>query len=172
MCLLTFAVGESYMMLRGYPLLPAKDCIILLGMIVLNVFVYASLAYLLALFIRSESAWSGMLSIVGTLVGFVGAVYLPMSMLPESVGNAIKCLPILHGTAMMRQVLIKDALAETFTGLPHIAEDIFKEQMGVSIMQNGKEITMQYQIIFLATCGIISIIAAVLISKRKKMRDR
>lgn len=172
MCLLTFAVGEGYMMLRGYPLIPAMDCLILMGMIALNVFVYASLAYLLALFIQSESAWSGMLTIVGTLVGFVGAVYLPMSMLPESVGNAIKCLPILHGTAMMRKVLIKDAMAETFAGLPTMAGDIFKEQMGVSILQNGKEITMQYQIVFLAACGIMAIIAAILISKRKKVRDR
>lgn len=172
MCVLTLAVGEGYMVLQGHGLLPAADLLKIVGMIMLNAFVYAALGYLLAMAIHSDSAWSGMLTIVGTLVGFVGGIYLPMSQLPESVCNVMKCFPVLHGTAMMRVVLTKDAIEKTFAGLPEMAGDVFREEMGVEIMAGSSEITLGYQIIFLLAYGIIAIVAATWISKRRKVRDR
>lgn len=172
MCVLTLVFGEIYMALCGHPLLVLADCLKLFGMIVLNTFVYASIAYVMALFIHSESAWSSVLTIVGTLVGFVGAIYLPMSMLPEGVSKVLKCLPILHGAAMMREVCTKDAIERTFAGLPESAGDAFRQQMGVSIVISGKEVSLHYQILFLAICAIMAIVASAWISKRRKLKDR
>jgi multidrug/hemolysin transport system permease protein len=170
--MLTFVVGEIYMVVQGRSLLPFMAWIKVLGMIILNTFVYAALGYLLALCVRSESGWGGMLTIVGTLVGFVGAIYLPMSQLPESVGNVLKCLPVLHGAAMMRVVLTEAAVEETFLGLPEIVGEVFKEEMGVVILAEGNEVTLMSQILFLLAYGIIAIIIAAIISKRRKIRDR
>ena len=172
MCTLTLILGELYMAFCGHPLLSATDCLKLYGMIVLNTFVYASLSYFIALFIHSESAWSGIMTIIGTLVGFVGAIYLPMSMLPESVSRVLKCLPVLHGAAMMRVVCTKDAIDRTFAGLPEIAGDTFREQMGVSIFMGDREIALFDQILFLFICAIIAIIASAWITKIRKLRDR
>lgn len=172
MCILTLILGELYMAFCGHPLLCAADFLKLCGMIVLNTFVYASLSYFIALFIHSESAWSSIMTIVGTLVGFVGAIYLPMSMLPEGVSRVLKCLPVLHGAAMMRMVCTKDAINQTFAGLPEIAGDTFREQMGVSVFMGDREIVLFDQILFLLICAIIAIIASVWITKRRKLRDR
>lgn len=172
MCVLTFVLGEIYMAVCGHPLLHAADCLKLLGMIVINTFTYASLSYLLALFIHSESAWSSIFTIIGTLVGFVGAIYLPMSMLPEGVSRVLKCLPVLHGAAMMRTVCTEDAITKTFDGLPPIAGDMFREQMGVSVFMNDQEITVQYQLLFMILCAIIAIIVSAWISKGRKLKDR
>lgn len=172
MCTLTLILGELYMAFCGHPLLSAADCLKICGMIVLNTFVYASLSYFMALFIHSESAWSSVMTIVGTLVGFVGAIYLPMSMLPEGVSKVLKCLPVLHGAAMMRMVCTKDAVDQTFAGLPEIAGDTFREQMGVSVFMGDREIVLLDQILFLLICAIIAIIASAWITKRRKLRDR
>ena len=172
MCVLTLILGESYMALCGHPLLTAAECLKLLGMIVLNTFVYASIAYLMALFIHGEGAWSSIMTIVGTLVGFVGAIYLPMSMLPEGVGKVLKCLPVLHGAAMMRMVCTRNAIEQTFAGLPENAGDTFRQQMGVCIFMGDREISLNYQIIFLVIYAIIAIVASAWISKGRKLRDR
>lgn len=172
MCVLTFIAGEGYMVLCGRPLLVGVDCLKILGMIVLNVFVYASIAYLLAMCIRSTSAWSGMLTIVGTLVGFAGGIYLPMSMLPQGVVKVMKCLPVLHGAGMMREVCTRAAIEQTFAGLPKIAGEMFRKQMGISISMENGIAGVAYQITFLAACGIIAILAGMLISRRRKLRDR
>lgn len=95
-------------------------------------------------FVRSESAWSSIFTIIGTLVGFLGAIYLPMSMLPEGVAKVLKCLPILHGAAMMRMVCTNEAIAEAFDGLPAIAGETFREQMGVSIFIERKVLLHKY----------------------------
>lgn len=176
MCVLTLAVGEIYMAVCGHSFLPIADWIQLFGMIVVNTLVYASLSYLLVLFIHSESAWSSIFTIIGTLVGFVGAIYLPMSMLPEGVGKVLKCLPVLHGAAMMRTVCTKDAIAKTFDGLPAIAGETFREQMGVSVfVEKGgvsTEISLRSQLLFLVIYAIIAIAVSALVSRRRRLQDR
>lgn len=172
MCLFTLAAGEAYMAVQGHPLLPAGSLLKLAGMIALNAFVYSAISYLLALFVRSESGWGGLQTIMGTLVGFVGAIYLPVSMLPDGVVKVLKCLPVLHGAAMMRQICIVDALEKTFHGLPEAASEMFKEQMGVTIQINGDETKLSYQILFLLFYGIMAVAVSAVITKRRRLRDR
>ncbi len=99
LCTVTLAVSQVYFAVTGQTTLVWTALLQLLGMIVLNAFVYAAIAYFIALFVHSVGAWNGILSIVGTLVGFVGAIYLPMSVLPESVADILRHLPVLHGAA-------------------------------------------------------------------------
>ncbi|MCI8285592.1 MAG: ABC transporter permease [Firmicutes bacterium] len=172
MCVLTLIFGEIYSAFCGDPLLGTPECLKLFGMIVLNTLVYAAVSYLLALFVHSESAWNSLLTIIGTLVGFAGAVYLPMSTLPEKVGAALKCLPVLHGASMMRRVCTDEAVSETFAGLPDAAGDSFREQMGVSVIVGGGKVAMQYQIIFLMIFAAAAIGISVWISKKRRLHDR
>lgn len=172
MCVLTLIVGEIYMALCGHPLFDAVEWLKLFGMIALNTLTYASLSYLLALFIHSESAWSSIMTIVGTLVGFLGAIYLPVSMLPASVSKVLKCLPVLHGAAMMRTFCTDNAIAKTFEGLPETAADMFREQMGVSVFVKNKEISLQSQLLFMVIYMIAALIVSVWISRGRKLKDR
>ncbi|MCM1039551.1 MAG: ABC transporter permease [Ruminococcus sp.] len=172
LCLVTLLAGEGYMLLTGHELLPVSSLCKLTGMIVLNTFVYAAIAYLIALFVHSDSAWGGLLTVVGTLVGFVGAIYLPMSVLPEKVAEVLKYLPVLHGAAMMRIVCVEDALAETFAGLPEEAADIFKESMGISIIIDGSEVSFGAQFCYLLLLGLAVTAAAALITRKRMLNER
>lgn len=168
MCLFTLAVGEAYMAFLGHPLLPVVSILKLAGFIFLNAFVYSAISYLLALFVGSNSAWGGLQTIVGTLVGFVGAIYLPVSMLPDGVMKVLKCLPVIHGAAMMREICIQDALEKTFYGLPKVAAETFKEQMGVTIQMKSGNIGLTGQILFLLLYGIIAVAVSTVIMKKRK----
>lgn len=170
MCILTFLVGEGYMLLRGYPLLTVSDWPALFGMLLLNVFVYAAAACLLTLFVHSESAWGGLLTIVGTLVGFVGATYLPMGTLPAGVGNVLKFFPVLHGTAMLRQVMTKDAILRMFAGLPEEVSRVYREEMGITVIMGQKTVTLTAQLLFLSVCALLSIGVAALLGRRRRTR--
>lgn len=172
MSFLTLVIGEIYMAMQGFGLLGIGAVLKLLGMIMLNAFVYAAIGYLLVLFIHSESAWGGMLTVVGTLVGFLGAIYLPVSMLSEKIVNVLKCLPVIHGTAMMREVITKDAMKVTFEGLPDLVSQTFAKEMGIVLWSGDMQITLGKQILVLALYAIIAIVAATIISKRRKIHDR
>ena len=172
MSFLTLLIGEGYMLLQGHPGLSPDAVMKAAGMIMINAFVYAAIGYLLALFIHSESAWGGMLTVVGTLVGFLGGIYLPVSQLSETMVRILKCLPILHGTAMMRVVLTKDAVEETFRGLPGAVPEMFEKEMGITLWNGDAQIPLQNQILILVLYGIIAIVAATVISKKRKIHDR
>lgn len=172
MCALTLAAAQVWLLGSGREILSATVILRLIGMIMLNTFVYASLSYLLALFIHSGSAWSGILTVVGTLVGFLGAVYLPVYMLPEGIASFLKGLPILHGVSMMRRECIGAALDMAFAGLPEEVTRQFCENMGIVIYIRDTEIAAGTQCFWLLLLSVVALITAALISRRRRLRDR
>lgn len=172
MCVLTLAAGEVYFLIRGYGLLSGAAILKLVGIIALCAFTFAALGYLLALFVHSDSAWSGLLTIIGTLVGFLGGIYLSLGSLSEGLQNVLKCIPVLHGAAMLRAVCTEDAIGETFAGLPDMAGDTFRKEMGVTLFWGEREILFWEQVAFLLGCAIIAIVAAALVNRRRKWKDR
>lgn len=169
--LFTLGLGNVFLMTNDSGL-SMQTCLLLAGMILVNSFFYASFAYLLSLFVQSSSAWSALLSLVGTLVGFLGAVYLPMAMLPDKVGAVLKALPILHGAAMMRRVSVQEALADTFAGLPAEVIEEYSEGVGITVSVNGEILSITEQMVFVVTLGIVITAAAAFITWKRSVRDR
>ena len=172
MSFLTFLIGQGYLLLQGNPIFSVEVFLKVLAIILLNASVYAAIGYLLALFVHSESAWGGLLTVIGTLVGFLGGIYLPVSQLSEGVVKVLKCLPILHGTAMMREVLTKEALETTFAGLSERIPQQYAKEMGITLWNGEVQISLENQISILLLYGIIAIIIAAAISKRRTIQDR
>lgn len=170
-CVLTFAIGELYIVSMGGKLLGFIATAKIVGMIIINVFVSASAMILLASLIHSESAWSGLGTIIGTLVGFVGGIYLPMGALPETVQNILKCFPVLHGTAMMRNVITEAIIDQTFDGAEQVVAQ-YKEEMGITVTLNGGIVSSTFQMIFIISCGIVALLVATLLLKKRAIRDR
>lgn len=167
MCVLTLFISELYIIITGGALLSAIKIFKILGVIFVNVFMSACLMFLIALFVHSNSAWNGIATISGTLIGFIGGTYLPMGMLPESIQNVLKCLPFLHGTAMMRQVCTEDVIAKTFYDFPTEAGTGYQEFMGITVKIKDRMMSINMQIAFLIICGIIALgISAFIIKKR------
>lgn len=170
--ILTLAAGEIYMVARGWGLLPIPALAAMCGIIFLNTFVYAALGYLLAMFIHSYSAWGGMLTIVGTLVGFAGGIYLTMSAFSDRLQTVLKCLPILQGTSLMRRVCLEEITETTFRGMPSQAVEIFQESMGITLTAGDGIISIGAQFSILLLYGIIAVGIAVILNKGRKLKDR
>ncbi|MBD5468652.1 MAG: ABC transporter permease [Lachnospiraceae bacterium] len=176
MCVLTLAVGELYFVMRGYPMLSALSLVKLIGMIALNTFTFSTLGYLLALFIRSDSAFSGVMTIIGTLVGFVGGIYISVGMFGKTLRHVLLCLPVLHGASMMRQVCTDAALAKTVAGLPDAAYDAFLkelgEELGISLYWDGKLVPPVVSVLVLLGYALLAIVIAALCNRNRRMKDR
>ena len=170
--ILTLAAGELYMAVKGWGLLPVSVLAAMCGMIFLNSFVYAALGYLLAMLIHSYSAWAGMLTIVGTLVGFAGGIYLTMSAFSDRLQTVLKCLPVLQGTSLMRRVCLEEITETTFQGMPPQAVTIFREDMGITLTAGERILSVGEQLAVLALYGVIAISIAVLLNKGRKLKDR
>lgn len=171
MSLFTLVLGNLLLIANGGGL-SAKTCLTLAGMILANSFLYAAFSYLLTLFVHSSGAWNGILTVSGTLVGFLGGIYLSMEILPEKVCTAMKVLPVLHGASMMRRVSVQEALNETFAGLPSAVAEGYSEGMGITVSVNGEIVSVSMQLLFVILLGVGITILSAWISIRRTGRDR
>jgi multidrug/hemolysin transport system permease protein len=172
MCSLTIIIGEAYIVATGGIMLPIAILGKVFLYIVLNVFTSATMVFLIANFVHSQSAFGGLSTIIGTLVGFIAGIYLPMGMLPERVQNVLKCFPLLHGCSFMRDLLTKDILAKTFTNCPEELMNGYKEYMGITILYEGEAISTTIKIAFLVISGIIFIGIAALLQRKRNVMSR
>ncbi len=171
-CLITLAAGELFAAANGAQLPDVAGQLGLIGVIALNSFTYAGVMYFAATLVRTQGAWSGFSTLTGTLVGFLGGIYLPIGSLPEAVQTALKCLPTIYGCSVYRSILTENALAQTFEGAPAQLVSEYGEAMGITLKFGETEIGMGLQLAILAGYGIIFAAAAALISKRRVQSDR
>jgi len=170
MCVLTVVIGEAYIGLTGGMILSMAELGKVFLYIIINVFASATMVFLIANFIHSQSAFGAVSTIIGTLVGFLAGIYLPIEMLPEKVQNVLRCFPLFHGCSFMRSVFTEDILNTTFSNCPEQMISEYKKYMGITILYQDKTVDSTLQIAFMLISGIIFIgIAAILQRKRNVM---
>ena len=172
MCLATLLIAFLYVTMQGFSFLGIKECMKVIGLLFVSVTTNSCLILLLSQFIRTAGAWSSLSTIAGTLIGFLGGIYLPMSMLPQTIQKVLKSLPFLHETGMLRSVFTETAVSETFKDLPGSAITSYNEMMGIQIEMFDQNITAAYQVPVLLACGIIALSIAVYVLKKHTSFDR
>ena len=95
----------------------------LLSSLVNAIFVY---------FFHSVDSLGKFSTIVGTASGFLVGTYVPLGVLPDFAQLLMKCTPATYIASLYRQVLMKEAVRETFKGRDDLLRE-FQEKMGVQL---------------------------------------
>ena len=127
----------------------------------------AMILFIVSLF-SSEKAFSTASTIIGTLIGFITGIYLPISMLPDSVQIIVKLFPTSHGISILRQIFMKKQMDISFADVPTNYINEFKESMGVVYYINDKLVSNTTSVFILIASTIIFFFLAVLILYKKK----
>jgi multidrug/hemolysin transport system permease protein len=124
-------------------------------MIGVNSFTYAALMYLAAVLAKTQGAWSGIGTVVGTLVGFLGGIYLPIGSLAENIGNILKCTPVIYGAKMFRSIMTEEICSTIFDGAPEVLQTEYLDAMGVRIDFLGVSVSDAACVMILLVSGIV-----------------
>jgi multidrug/hemolysin transport system permease protein len=167
--LIAFAAGELYIVSGGGRLLGARDVLTVVGMLALAVVSSSSIMFLLASFLRSGSAFGTLSTLLGTLIGFITGVYVPLGVLPEAVQKFVVLVPFSHSAAMLRQVFCAPPLAAVFKGAPPAALMQYTRMYGITLFWGPREISMATMVGILAavTAGFLLLSVVKLRSYRK-----
>lgn len=172
MCTATLLFTEGYCVLQGMEPFSLVTHLELLGYICVNSFTYASLMYLVASLVKSEGAWGGLGTIIGTLVGFLGGIYMPIGSLSGVVAGIVKCTPVIYGTALFRDAMTQAITQQTFQGVPQAYVDGFREVMGMELTVGGHRVTTLHQLAILVLGGTIFLLAGAAVTRLSKKNDR
>lgn len=155
MSLVMAVVAEFYIVHSGGEWLTPMACIKVFLLILLTTLTNTSLVCFVVSFFKSHSAFSTASSILGTLIGFLTGIYLPIGTLPESVQTVIKAFPVSHGASLFRQVLMEVPMRNSFDGIPSIYLEEFKEYLGVSFRFGGYEVTPTASVVILLCTAVV-----------------
>jgi len=166
LCMVVFVLYMGFIYWMGGEILPLSSIGKVMAGTLASVVLFSLLTYLIALFVKSSSAWGGVATIAGTFVGFLGAIYVPVGSLPEGVTGVLKGLPILHAASIMRNFMCADALEAAFAGVPKEVTRVYRQVMGIDILWKENVLSLGQQFLFLAGCGMIVLLAIAIRGRR------
>jgi len=168
MSIVALVISEVYVFMNGGDLLSIAAALKVLGIILLSTLSGTALMCLIVSFFKSQNAFTTASTIIGTLIGFVAGIYLPIGTLPEAVQTIVKVFPVSHSAALLRQVVMNAPMDITFAGAPQQALDEFNSMLGVSYTFGDLSVTPLMSIAFLAVTAILFYGLAMLNMSRKR----
>lgn len=165
---IAFIVCEIYLLTLGAELPSVWKLLQLVGVIMLGVLLSAMINLVIVLLARSVKAFSTVNSLVGTLIGFLCAVYVPMGVLPKAIQTVIHLFPVSHVAVLLRQLMMEDSLRTVF-GNAEEAMDSYMLTYGVVYEIGGSILGTQSSVLFICSSIVgIAIFAAVLFRLQHK----
>jgi len=133
---LNFILGQLYILTLGYSFIPIMDILTVFSIILLCSLTYSSLFFFLALIMKSAKAFGSLGSIVGTLIGFFGGIYVPIGVISSTIANLIHLLPFSYGVTLMRLAYMKWFMGQVFDGAPEGVRSGFESFFGLTVEIN------------------------------------
>lgn len=151
----TLGIAQAYIVISGGEVVTFINLLKVLGIMLLCVFSSASMMFFIASFIKTTNAFATLSTIIGTMIGFLAGIYVPMGILPQAVQTVIKFVPISHGAALLRQVLMERPIEMVFANAPPSAIQSYMEFNGVVFRAGDNEVSALAMILILAGSGVL-----------------
>ncbi|HLR42661.1 MAG TPA: hypothetical protein VK067_05375 [Pseudogracilibacillus sp.] len=132
----------------------------LLAVVLLSTLMHTLLFYLITEKLLTMSAFSGLATIVGTLIGFMAGIYIPIGVLPVYLQKIITLFPTTQTAVLVKDVLMDDVLSSMQTMIPEAAYDELVFRLGIQLEWNGQVLASSFSWIYmlvltLILCGIV-----------------
>ncbi|HOA15400.1 MAG TPA: ABC transporter permease [Bacillota bacterium] len=168
--LVMFAISQAYIVLRGGDMITLANAARAVGLILLNVLAFSSFNFLIVSFIKTNAAFSTFSTLVGTLIGFVTGVYVPIGVLPGFLQKLILMVPATHGASAMRQLYMDASIAQVGREMPPEVLAEFLRIYGVNLRLDRSILPMATMIFYIAVTGAVFFALSVVRLLFKKSR--
>ena len=169
MTLLTFVFAEIYILSYGGELLPAIQMLKLFGVVLISVLSSSAMVFFIVSFFNSQNAFATASTILGTMIGFITGVYMPIGILPSAVQAVIKIFPVSHSAVLLRQIMMQNPMQEAFNGVPAEMLMDFNKQMGVYFYYGDEPVSwVTSLLVLLASTALFYGLSIINISRKRK----
>ncbi|MDD4184228.1 MAG: ABC transporter permease [Candidatus Izemoplasmatales bacterium] len=162
MSLITFVLAEVYIVVYGGELLSFIAIVKMLGLIILSVSSSSALVFFIVSLIKSQNAFGTASTILGTMIGFLTGIYIPIGSLPKAVQTVIKVFPVSHAAVLLRQTMMNEVVDLD------LVPEIFLASLGVKFMVFDKAFPVWGHILVLVSSMLLFYGLAILVVSKKK----
>ena len=162
MVLINFVIGQVYVLMQGGEMMGIIQLLKTLGLIILSIMTFSSFFFYISMFIRTRNAYGTLSAIVGTFVGFLGGIYIPIGVLGENVQTVMNVFPTAHAVTLIRRVYMRGAIDTVFGGAPVEYYNEYANIYGLNVTVGSFKFTSVHMLLsmvaFMAIFYILSII--------------
>lgn len=165
-CVFAIGIFNGFSSLLDYSMM---DYLSILGIISMGTVLAATIILPILAFIRTSSAFTTLSTIVGTFIGFISGVYLSIGSVGETLQQVMTWFPLTQVNALLKQVLMKDSIAQVFNDAPSSVITNYKESYGI-ILQNasGEHLSNQFMFAYISIIIVVLLGVHFIIKKVKK----
>ena len=165
---ITLFVAQIYIVAQGGSLMTLAEYAESVVLIALGTFCNTAMVFFFAYFFTTESAFGTASTLLGTLIGFVTGIYIPIGILPNSVQWVIKLFPTSHIVVLLRQVMTNSFFASYQAVIPAEIVTGIKKEMGIVYFFGDTPLPGYASILILASVGVLFCLLSMLHVKRKR----
>lgn len=147
-------VGALLMLLLYGSFPGASELLRAFALIVLMSIAFAALSSFVLTFIGSTGAYTGLSTIVGTLLGFLAGAYLPVGLLSSGISSTINALPFSWAAMLLREPLAGQALDDISHGVDQ-ARDAIADYYGFTLSIGDTVLEPLWAIVGLGAVAVI-----------------
>ena len=165
-CVFAIGIFNGFSSLLDYSM---TDYLSIFGVTSLGTILSAAIILPILTFIRTSSAFTTLSTIVGTFIGFISGVYLSIGSVGETLQQVMTWFPLTQVNALLKQVLMKDSIAQVFNDAPSSVITNYKESYGI-ILQNasGEHLSNQFMFAYISIIIVVLLGVHFIIKKVKK----
>lgn len=166
---IAFVVAEIYIVANGGEIIGLHNAIKTLGISMVSSLMNTAIALFLVSLFRSMNAFATANTIIGTLIGFLTGIYLPIGSYPAGVQWLVKLFPVSHAALVFRNVMMESVMDISFAKVPSGIVQEIKEDLGMVYLFGDWEVSTSYSMgIMVVTAVVFFVLACLQISKKKK----
>jgi len=168
MCCVALALTELYVVSAGGRLLPPGALLLSLAVLLLAVLCSSAMVFCLVSVFQTSGSFSTASMLIGTMIGFLTGIYIPIGSLPEGVQAVIRLFPPTHAAVLLRQIMMKVPMDEVFAGAPPEVVRDFGSKLGVELTFFGQTASPGVSLLFLGLTTVGFFGLALVIARHKK----
>jgi len=164
--LLVFVISILYLGLVRETWLPLPSIARIVVVVLLSCIAFTSISALIVSFVRTNGAFSGLATIVGTVLGFIAAAYIPIGAFPEAVASVVAALPFAQAGMLMRREFSDGTLAAITADAPG-ADEALRAFYGIDLSVGELPVSAWFVVALLVGITVLcTVLSAVRIRSR------
>lgn len=155
MNVIAFIISEGYIALSGGKLLTPLQMLETMGVLILSILSFSSLVCFITSFVKSPRAFGTLSTIVGTMIGFLTGIYVPVGVLPDALVTVMKFIPFTYSAVWLRQIFTAAPMAQIFANAPANISNNYAYEYGIKMNIGNTPLEPWMMAIIIAGTGVI-----------------
>lgn len=161
MVMLNMVLGQIYVLMNGGELFTLLQLFKMVGLILVSIMSFSSFFFFISMYMRTPNSFGLLSTLVGTFVGFLGGIYIPIGVLGNTVQSVMNVFPTAHSVTLIRRVYMEGAISKVFDGATQEAYDSYANIYGLNVYVGNHEFTSFEMFLSLFLFGAVFYILSV-----------